>query len=684
MKEPFNSEISTTSAQSSNLEELSSLPENLEGMKLNEPGVILYFLDGTIQACNTCAEEILGLKFEEMGRWTSREAIHQDGSPFSDESHPVAVTLDTGKSCTNVVMGVYRSSGELIWMRVDTQPLHQGKPSITWGLIVTFWEITELEPKFERTHPQRQDDGYLKAALKASEAKLKTFVDSNVIGVVLSDVHGGIHEANDKFLEMVGYSREDLNTGQMRWSEMTPPDFLHRDERHIAEAQLYGACTPYEKEYFHQDGRRIPVLIGYALVGETREEAVAFIIDLTERKRIEAERDRFLAQEKAARAEAEQANRIKDEFLAVLSHELRTPLNPILGWSKLLQSGRLDPTKAATAYTVIERNARLQAQLIEDLLDVSRILQGKLTLNISQVEPKIVILEALDTIRLAAEAKGIEIETYLNDNVGSVLGDPSRLQQVVWNLLSNAVKFTHQGGKVMVKLTQHDSYIQIQVSDTGKGISPDFLPYVFDYFRQADSGTTRKFGGLGLGLAIVKQIVELHGGTITAESLGEEQGATFTAILPQQKPETGTSMVQSHLSSSPKVNLAAFLLANVHILVVDDDADSRDLIASILEQEGAQIISVASGLEALETLAKSPFDVLIADIGMPDLDGYLLLRQIRALPPEKGGKIPAIALTAYAGEYDRKKAIAAGFQQHLAKPIEPHQLIDIVMRLKLN
>lgn len=516
------------------------------------------------------------------------------------------------------------------------------------------------------------------AALKASEAKLRSFVDSNALGVILSDIYGGIHEANDKFLEMVGYTREELHNGRMRWMEMTPPEFLPRDEKHIAEAKIKGACTPYEKEYLHKDGRRIPVSIGYALVGENREEAVAFIIDLTEQKKVEAERDRLLAQEKAARTEAERANRIKDEFLAVLSHELRTPLNPILGWSKLLQSGRLNPQKAASAIEIIERNAKLQAQLIEDLLDVSCILQGKLSLNISQVNPSAAVLGALDTVKLAAEAKEIEIHTEIDENTGSVLGDVSRLQQVVWNLLSNAVKFTSKGGRICLSLTQEESCIKIQVTDTGKGISSDFLPYVFDYFRQADSATTRQFGGLGLGLAIVKQIVELHGGRVSAESSGEGKGTTFTVKLPLQPLATKCRNDEGGKLTS-EVQLQP--LAEHQVLVVDDDPDSREMIGFILEQEGAQITSLPSAKEALKALASSHFDLLVSDIGMPEMDGYMLLKRLRALPPEKGGGIPAIALTAYAGEYDRQRAIAAGFQQHLAKPIEPYRLIEIAVHL---
>jgi signal transduction histidine kinase len=406
--------------------------------------------------------------------------------------------------------------------------------------------------------------------------------------------------------------------------------------------------------------------------------------DATERKQAEDERNQLLAREQEARAEAEAANRIKDEFLAVLSHELRTPLNPILGWAKLLRSRTFDKKTADRALETIERNAKLQIQLIEDLLDVSRILRGKLTLNICPVALTTTIEAATETVRLAAQAKSIQIQTVLNSSVGLVAGDPSRLQQVVWNLLSNAVKFTPDGGRVEVRLSKvgtlennlqpANSYAQIQVSDTGKGISPDFLPHVFEYFRQADSTTTRVFGGLGLGLAIVHHLVELHGGTVWAESLGEGQGATFTVRLPllAVNPQTNQE------SEQPDSTLD---LSGVQVLVVDDDVDSREFVTFVMEEHGAVVKAVASPGEALEALALEKPDLLLSDIGMPEMDGFMLIRQIRMMSPEQGGQIPAIALSAYASNSDSEKAIAAGFQQHLAKPVEPAELIAVVATL---
>jgi PAS domain S-box-containing protein len=379
--------------------------------------------------------------------------------------------------------------------------------------------------------------------------------------------------------------------------------------------------------------------------------------------------------------QAQNANRAKDQFLAVLSHELRTPLNPILGWSKLLQSTRKDESTVSRGLEAIERNARLQTQLIEDLLDVSRILRGKLQLDISSVNLRSVIEGALETIRLAAAAKSIQIQTQFDPAVNCVAGDFNRLQQVVWNLLSNAVKFTPEGGQVRVSLQAIDSCAQIQVTDTGKGITPGFLPYIFDYFRQADSRTTRQFGGLGLGLAIVRHIVEMHGGTVEANSPGEGQGSTLLIKLPIPK---GQLSQNDHVtrSAAPSESIpSAFLqpLRNIQILAVDDDPDALELLISILNYAGATVLAASSAIEALKLFQQTKPDVLISDIEMPHRDGCELMRQIQALTEEAQDTLPiAIALTAYAEEIHQQQALAVGFQLYVTKPVQPDELVKTI------
>jgi PAS domain S-box-containing protein len=388
-------------------------------------------------------------------------------------------------------------------------------------------------------------------------------------------------------------------------------------------------------------------------------------IDISDRKKIEQE----LKQKTEKLIEA---NRIKDEFLAIVSHELRTPLNPILGWSQLLAMGKLDPEQTIQGLETIHRNAKLQAQLIEDLLDVSRILRGKINLENTLVNLELVIREAIATMQLAAEAKSIEITTTFERNIEPVLGDPGRLQQIVWNLLSNAIKFTPEAGQVSIHLTTIGTYAQIQVQDTGKGIEPDFLPHVFELFRQAESSTIRKFGGLGLGLAIVRYLTELHGGTVEADSRGEGQGATFTVKIPIKSKSKKIQSTVSPLNGIPN-------LKGIHVLVVDDEKDSQDLLAFILQQQGATVTKAGSVNEALTAINQSTPNLLISDIGMPEIDGYMLMRQLRQMP--QGKDLIAIALTAYAAESDRQQALAAGYQAHLPKPINLTELIKLITQL---
>jgi PAS domain S-box-containing protein len=395
------------------------------------------------------------------------------------------------------------------------------------------------------------------------------------------------------------------------------------------------------------------------------------------------DREELLNREQLARHQAELASRSKDEFLGLLSHELRTPLNAILGWTRMLSSTTLDQTTMTNALVTIDRNARLQSRLIEDMLDVSRIMSGKLRLDAQPVDLTSVINGAVDTLRPAADAKGIRVHVTLDFGTGSVLGDPVRLQQVVWNLLSNAVKFTPKDGSIRVSLERTKSYFEIKVADTGPGIDPEFLPYVFERFRQGDSSTTKKYGGLGLGLAIVRQLVELHGGTVEASN-SETGGAVFTTRLPIMAVKSRSPIQDFQASEhdgdeSLPVEFPA-VLKGVKILAVDDDADSRHLLMVVLEQCGAQVRTCESVAEALEAIPGFRPDVLISDIGMPIEDGYSLIRKVRE-SDNYGKKIPAVALTAFARSEDRMKALSAGFNMHLPKPVEPAELMTVVASL---
>ncbi|MBW4615947.1 MAG: response regulator [Desmonostoc vinosum HA7617-LM4] len=566
--------------------------------------------------------------------------------------------------------------------------------------------LGRLAPSIQRAlreAQERRDRKLAEAALERSEARFRSMAEKIQDVFWITDFNiPQILYVSPAYEQIWGRSRNELYQNYTTWLET-----IHPEDREKVKAT---ALTCQHEDYVENEYRivRPDGSIrwirdrGFAIRNAAGEiyQVVGVAQDITERKHTEAERDRLLQLEQIARSDAETANRIKDEFLAVLSHELRSPLNPILGWAKFLQTHKLDETTLAKALATIERNAQLQAQLIEDLLDVSRILQGKINLEMASVNLITIIEAAIETVRLAAEAKNIQIETIFNADVGPVLGDSARLQQVLWNLLSNAVKFTPSGGRVNIQLECRDAQAQITVNDTGKGIKPDFLPYVFDYFRQADSTITRKFGGLGLGLAIVRHLVELHGGTVWAESPGESQGASFSLKLPLMKSgkisEDGINSTATAISDSSP-------LMGMTILVVDDDHDTREFLCFVLEQFGAIATSAASAFEALQLLEQSQPDILLSDIGMPEMDGYMLIQQIRALeageegqgekfygdviiPPfsnteHRGQYLPAIALTAYAGEINQQQAIRAGFQKHLSKPIAPEQLLTAISEL---
>jgi signal transduction histidine kinase/DNA-binding response OmpR family regulator len=442
-------------------------------------------------------------------------------------------------------------------------------------------------------------------------------------------------------------------------------DFSEADER-LAATLATQVAISYENAKLYTDVQR---------------HAVELQSEMAERKQAEEGRARLLVLEQEARAEAEEANRTKDEFLATLSHELRTPLSAILGWTHLVRTGKLDDAQMARALETIERNARSQSQLIDDLLDVSRIITGKLQIEQRPVELSMVIEAAMDAVRPAFEAKSINFETKLYSGSCYVLGDANRLQQIFWNLFSNAVKFTPQGGRVQVEVIRQPATVGISITDTGIGISPEFLPYIFDRFRQADGSTTRVHGGLGLGLAIVKHLVQLHQGEVDVESEGQNKGASFTIDLPLASPlsiANAASGASSMLTEDVRNLASAKILDGLRILVVDDEADSRELVTTILTRCGSDVKCSVSVEDAVKTFKDWEPDVLVSDIGMPNEDGYSLLQRLRKLKLKRGKRIPAIALTAYATDEDRAQALSAGFQMHVAKPIEPQVLVQSI------
>jgi signal transduction histidine kinase/ActR/RegA family two-component response regulator len=418
-------------------------------------------------------------------------------------------------------------------------------------------------------------------------------------------------------------------------------------------------------------------------IAQLQQKAASLETEIRDRRLVEERMQLALAGEQMARAEAESANRMKDEFLATVSHELRTPLNAIIGWSHLLRNGKLDDASAVRAIETIERNAKAQAQLIEDILDVSRVITGKLNLHTEQVDIASVINAAIDSVQLAVDAKDLHLEVTLDPSARHTFGDASRLQQVVWNLLSNAIKFTPTGGRIEIRVERAGRQLRLRISDTGCGIGPEFLPFIFDRFRQADGTTTRCHGGLGLGLAIVRHLVELHGGSITADSAGIDQGSTFIITLPlapqsRRKKTSGrlraAEISKGRFSSQPALD-------NLRVLLVDDDPDTLQVVRVMLDQSKAVVQTAASVSEALEIMDWFHPQVLVSDLAMPNEDGYSLISKLRALEIKSGGRVPALALTSYVRVEDRARAIAAGFNAFVPKPVQPEELINAITQL---
>ncbi|MEG4397309.1 response regulator [Microcoleus sp. BROC3] len=645
-------------------------PENLVALEaiLNSPSYNLVQANSGAEALRCLLNEdfaviLLDVQMPGMDGFETATMIR---SRDRSRSTPIIFITAFSSNDTHVFKGYSLGAVDYLF-----KPL---EPEILTSKVAVFVELFQKTAEVKR---QATELAAVNSELSKSEERFRTLCACSPLGIYLADVEGRCTYINPRCQAICGLSLEE-SLASVWQREVHPED---RD-RVVADWLAWiKEGQEYSNEFrlaSHENVRWIHVqsspmfsdlgkLIGH--VGTVR--------DVTDRKQAEEERGRLI-REQVARQEAERANRMKDEFLAILSHELRTPLNAILGWSRLLRAKTFDRDTIDKALETIERNAKSQAQLIEDILDVSRILRGKLNLNKHRIQLEYVIEMAIDSLRPLAEAKSIAIELECSPNIGKVVGDSDRLQQIVWNLLSNAIKFTPEEGKVKVQLELVGDQAQIQIIDSGIGIEPDFLPYVFDRFRQADSSTSRSYGGLGLGLAIVRHLVEQHGGKVGAEN-NTGEGAKFTVSLPVAE-ENGQGAGDDWCPLNDATE-ALPTLANLQLLVVDDDDDTREFLITLLEQEGAMVRSAASVAAALAVLESYWPDVLLSDIGMPQADGYELIARVREMEALRGGYLPAIALTAYAREEERQQALEAGFQMHLSKPVEITQLIAGIANL---
>ena len=619
---------------------------------------------GTITFWNPRAEAIFG--------WTAQEALGRDLAEL--------ILPPTDREAHRHGLERFLRTGEwsILDQRIETRGLRRDRSHFPLDLSVTArregggWAFTSFMADI--TERKRGEE-----RLRHQLAFTSAITGHLGEGVFALDRDGMITFVNPAAERMLGFRESELlgrHLGELLHARVTEgpeaddplPRVLSSGTTVHQDGGAFGKADGSSLAVSHTCS---PIVTGGEVVG-----AVLVFHDATERQQMEERRQQLLAREQNARGEAENANRMKDEFLAMLSHELRTPLSAIAGWAHILREGGLAPAEAARAIEVIDRNARVQGQLISDILDVSRIISGKLRLEKKPVSAAAVVEAALDTVRPSAEAKPVRLEASLDPSAGHVFVDPDRLQQVVWNLLSNAIKFTPEGGLVSVRLAGSGTQVEIVVRDSGEGISPEFVPHVFERFRQADSSTTRPHGGLGLGLAIVRHLVQAHGGTVVAESAGKGQGSSFTVHLPRHAAgdESAAPGQAASAEAAPPRSLE-----HVRVLLVDDDPDTRGMMQTVLSQRGAEVTAASSAAEALACVDRETPDVLLSDIGMPGMDGYALIRELRERPAARD--IPAAALTAYAHADDRGQAIAAGYQMHVAKPVEPAELVAVVASL---
>jgi len=630
-----------------------------------DDAIVTKTLEGVITSWNRGAERLFGYAAEEAVGRSVTILIPPD---HADEEPAILARIRSGERVEHYETVRVRKDGSRVHISLTVSPIRDSEGRVI-GASKIARDITERKRAEEELHRR--------------EEELTDFVENSAVGLHWVAADGTIIWANRAELELLGYAREEYvgrNIAEFHADSDVIGDIL---TRLTADQTLHN----YEARLRCKDGSVRHVLISSNVRRREGEfiHTRCFTRDITERKQAEEERARLYL-------EAEEASRLKDEFLATVSHELRTPLTSVLGWAHMLRTGHFSADEVSRALETIERNARAQAQLIDDLLDVSRIITGKLRLEVRPVEPASFVEAAVEALRPAAEAKGIGLEQEIEAGAATVSGDPARLQQVAWNLISNAIKFTPPGGLVRISVTRSASHVQLVVTDSGSGIAPEFLPHVFDRFRQQDGTTTRRHGGLGLGLAIVRHLVELHGGSVRAESGGEGRGSAFTVLLPAapagpaRPPGPHGNAEAREAQADARVARPLFdcpdRLDGLRVLVVDDDADAREVLRAGLAHCGAVVEVAGSAEEALAAVRASAPELLISDIGMPGEDGYALIRRVRELPAGRGGRVPAVALTAYARAEDRMQALRAGYQMHVSKPVELAELAAVAASLR--
>jgi len=627
----------------------------------SDDAIISKNLEGIIVTWNEGAARIFGYAPEEVIGKSITILIPPERA---DEEPAILAQLRKGQRVDHYNTVRVRKDGTLVDISLTISPVRNAA-----GDIVGASKIAR-----DISRQKRAEE-----ALQVSNERFRLMADSAPVLIWIADQTKGRNWFNKGWLDFTGRNLEDQ--AGFGWTQIVHEDDLAQCMQAYSEG--FETRQPFRSEYRirREDGevrwlieQANPLFEGAA---GSFSGYIGTCVDITESKQLQTDREETLKAERAAREEAERVGRLKDEFLATVSHELRTPLNAILGWATLLRRLDAGSSDHARGLETIERNARVQGQIIADLLDMSRIISGKVQLDVQAIDLNDVVNAALDAVRLSIEAKKLRMHVVLDARAGRLRGDPGRLQQVFWNLLTNAVKFTPSGGRIDVVMERVNSHVEVTVADSGVGIKPEFLAFVFDRFRQADSSTTRRHGGLGLGLSIVKHLVELHGGSVRVKSAGEGQGSTFVVALPISVMHTqDTNLIERPAFSDVDVSTIELPgLEGVRALVVDDQADARILICRLIEENGGRCFVAESGAEALTMVAQEDINILISDIGMPDFDGYDLIRKIRSMHLSHIRNLPAIALTAYARADDRQRALLAGFQMHVSKPVEPRELI---------